>query len=530
MLCHINLLKPYFLRHESVVKPGVGVVPLNVSSPSPVVFSGETEDECAPDDGVLQGRLKYFDSLKKLDQLLGHLSKVRREQLKDLILSFPSLFSDTPSRTNLLEHDIDVGDSTPICQRFYRSSPGKQEQLEKEVKYMLENNIAVPSNSCWASPCLLVKKPDQTFRPCTDFRKVNRVTKPDSFPLPRLDDCVDKVGSAKFVSKFDLLKGYWQVPLSKRAQEISAFITSSGLYSYTVLPFGLRNAPATFQRLMNCVVADLEGCAVYLDDVVIYSDTWDEHLQRTHALFNRLLWAQLTVNLAKCEFAKGTVTYLGKVVGQGQVRPIRAKVEAIDQFPPPSSKKELMRFLGMAGYYRQFCQNFSTVATPLTKLLSSKVRFEWTLDCQKAFEKVKSLVSSAPVLAAPRLNEPFQLQVDASGVGAGAVLLQTGEDGLVHPVSFFSRKFNKHQLNYSIVEKEALALIWALQHFEVYVGGGVNPVVVFTDHNPLTFLHSLQNPNQRLMRWCLFLQPFNLDIRHIKGTENVLADALSRAV
>lgn len=390
---------------------------------------------------------------------------------------------------------------------------------------MLENNIAVPSNSCWASPCLLVKKPDQTFRPCTDFRKVNRVTKPDSFPLPRLDDCVDKVGSAKFVSKFDLLKGYWQVPLSKRAQEIFAFITSSGLYSYTVLPFGLRNAPATFQRLMNCVVADLEGCAVYLDDVVIYSDTWDEHLQRTHALFNRLLWAQLTVNLAKCEFAKGTVTYLGNVVGQGQVRPIRAKVEAIDQFPPPSSKKELMRFLGMAGYYRQFCQNFSTVATPLTNLLSSKVKFEWTLDCQKAFEKVKSLVSSAPVLAAPRLNEPFQLQVDASGVGAGAVLLQTGEDGLVHPVSFFSRKFNKHQLNYSIVEKEALALIWALQHFEVYVGGGVNP-----DHNPLTFLHSLQNPNQRLMRWCLFLQPFNLDIRHIKGTENVLADALSRAV
>lgn len=184
----------------------------------------------------------------------------------------------------------------------------------------------------------------------------------------------------------------------------------------------------------------------------------------------------------------------------------------------------------MAGYYRQFCQNFSTVATPLTNLLSSKVKFEWTLDCQKAFEKVKSLVSSAPVLAAPRLNEPFQLQVDASGVGAGAVLLQTGEDGLVHPVSFFSRKFNKHQLNYSIVEKEALALIWALQHFEVYVGGGVNPVAVFTDHNPLTFLHSLQNPNQRLMRWCLFLQPFNLDIRHIKGTENVLADALSRAV
>lgn len=247
-------------------------------------------------------------------------------------------------------------------------------------------------------------------------------------------------------------------------------------------------------------------------------------------MFDRLAWANLTVNLAKCEFAKGTVTYLGKIVGQGQVRPVRAKVLAIDQFPQPTTKKELMRFLGMAGYYRGFCQNFSTEVAPLTNLLSSKVKFDWSPQCQHAFEKVKSLISSAPVLAAPRLDEPFQLQVDASNLGAGAVLLQTGMDGIDHPVSFFSRKFNSYQLNYSIVEKEALALIWALKHFEVYVSGGGKPLVVYTDHNPLMFLNSLQNHNQRLKRWCLFLQPFNLNIRHIKGSDNVLADALSRAL
>lgn len=201
---------------------------------------------------------------------------------------------------------------------------------------------------------------------------------------------------------------------------------------------------------------------------------------------------------------------------------------AIDKFLRPATKKELMRFLGMIGYYRNFCCNFSSVVAPLTNLLKGSVKFNWTPDCQHAFENAKSLLSSAPVLAAPRLEEPFQLQVDASQVGAGAVLLQKDENGIDRPVSYFSRKFNRQQFNFST--KEALALIWALQHFEVYVGGGVHPVVVFSDHNPLTFLSSLQNTNQRLMRWALFLQPYNLSIRHIKGSDNVMADALLRAL
>lgn len=174
---------------------------------------------------------------------------------------------------------------------------------------MLDNHIAEPCVSSWASPSLLVNKPNKTFRLCTDFHKVNNIMKPDVFPLSCMEDCIDQVGSATYVSKFDLLKGYWQVPLSKRAQEICVFITPSGLYKYTVMPFGLRNAPATFQPLMNQVVAGLDGCAVYLDDVVIYSDTWSEHIQRIIALFEKLVWAGLTVNSAKCEFAKATVTY-----------------------------------------------------------------------------------------------------------------------------------------------------------------------------------------------------------------------------
>ena len=198
--------------------------------------------------------------------MLTHLSEPRRSELVKLVKSYPCLFADTPSRTHLIEHDHDVGDAQPVRQQFYRMSAVKHEHLEAEVKYMLENEIAEPCASSWSSPCLLVKKSDSTFRPCTDLRKVNKLTKPDSFPLPRMEDCVDKVGSAKFVSKFDLLKGYWQVPLTPRAREIASFIIPSGLYSYTVMPFELHNAPATFQRLMNKVVSGLVGCAVYLDE------------------------------------------------------------------------------------------------------------------------------------------------------------------------------------------------------------------------------------------------------------------------
>lgn len=238
----------------------------------------------------------------------------------------------------------------------------------------------------------------------------------------------------------------------------------------------------------------------------------------------------MTINLAKFEFAKATVTYLGKVVGHGKVCPVRAKVPAVDKFPVPATKKDLSCFLGTVGYYRGFCKNFSTVVAPLTSLLSPKVMFEWSRTCQEAFESIKSMLCSAPVLAALQMEKPFSLYVDANKVGARAVLMQTNEHGVDCPVSFFSKKFSIHQLNYSNIEKEALALIWALKHFEVYMGSGASALVVYTDHNPLTFLHWLQNPNQHLMRWCLFLQLFRLDVRHVKGMENTVADAMSRGV
>ena len=248
----------------------------------------------------------------------------------------------------------------------------KKELLDKEVQYMLKNDIIEESQSNWSSPCILVPKHDGGFRFCTDFRKVNDKTKSDFFPIPRIADCIDKIGNAKFVSTFDMLKGYWQVPLTQRACKISAFVTPSGLYQYKIMPFGMKNALATFPRMVNKLVRDIDGCEGYIDDVFIYSNNWLDQVRQIIRFCQIMREAKLTINLMKSKFGKASVKYLGHIVGQGQVRPSDAKIQTIAKFSIPTSQKELARFLGMAGYYRNFCLDFSGIAAPLTNLLSKK--------------------------------------------------------------------------------------------------------------------------------------------------------------
>ena len=237
----------------------------------------------------------------------------------------------------------------------------------------------------------------------------------------------------------------------------------------------------------------------------------------------------MTINLSKSELCHATLTVVGHVVGQGQLKPVEAKVKAISDFPVPTCKRQLMRFLGMAGYYRKFCDNFSVIAEPLTNLLSKRTKFIWTNDCQKAFDILKAVLKIEPVLLAPNFATKFKLAVDASDTGAGSVLVQEDGNGVDHPVSYFSKKCNKHQKNYYTIEKEYLFLVLDLQHFEVYLTSSPSPTVVFSDHNPLIFIHKMKNKYQRVLRWSLLLQGYNLDIRHIKGKDNIISDALSRA-
>ncbi|XP_070401608.1 uncharacterized protein [Nothobranchius furzeri] len=526
-VCHVNMLKRYE-DGSPLSKPVTTCVLVPDAANKPMVpqEAGEVGEDfpssCSP-------RLNNSEALKELEGQITHLSPEMAGDLVKLIHSRKSLFVDVPTQTTVLAHHVEVSEAKPIRQHPYRASPEKRLIMKEETEYLLKNGFAIPSRSPWSSPCLVERKPDGTARFITDYRKLNAVTISDSYPLPRIDDCVDSVGPSKFVTKLDLLKGYWQVPLTEEASLMSAFVTPDAFLQYTVLPFGMKNAPATFQRLINTVTSGLSHCSAYLDDIVVYTDTWEEHLNTLTQLFDRLVQANLTLNLAKCDFVKATVTYLGKEVGQGKVKVLHEKVKAMMSFPPPSTRRELRRFLGMVGYYRGFCRNFSAVVLPLTDQLSPKRKFEWTSECQASFEAAKLLLCSAPVLAAPDLTRPFKLEVDASAIAAGSVLIQEDSAGIDHPVCYFSKKFNRHQLHYSTIEKETLALLLSLQHFHVYVGSSCSPTIVYTDHNPLTFLSRMYNQNQRLMRWALILQEYAIEVRHKKGTNNIIADGLSRS-
>ena len=339
-----------------------------VSTVDPSVAAQEQKEIRAPDNGVLCAHLNNSETLKQLPQLLQHLSEDKRAELIHLIKEFPK------------------SDSCFIV--FFRKNLST---LIQKWSTSLTMDWLNPLHQLGLRHVFLLTSQMVHFDSAQTIENSMLSQSLTVFHLPRIEDCVDQVGSARFVSKFDLLKGYWQVPLTDWAREVSSFITSQGLFSYKVMSFGLRNAPVPFQRLMNTVVAVLEGCVVYLDDVVVYSNSWGAHLDIIRALFHCLSDAHLTINLIKCEFVRATVTYLGKMMGQGQVRPIRAKTLAIERYPSLTGKKELMHF------YRSFCRNFSSVVVPLTDLLKSSARFNWTPLCQSAFESVKAPLTSSPI-------------------------------------------------------------------------------------------------------------------------------------
>ncbi|XP_066962056.1 uncharacterized protein [Macrobrachium rosenbergii] len=281
-----------------------------------------------------------------LSMYLGHLPKVEREELEAVLKSYPAICPDTPGCSTLVKHDVVLEPNTsPVRQPFYRVSHCLLPALKAEVEYLLKLDLAAPSKSPWASPCILVKKPNNSYRICTDYRKVNSVPVKDAYPLPRIADIIDSVSNSKYLTQIDLLKGYYQIKLTDRAKEISAFITPFGLFEYKVLPFRMTNAPSTFQRMVHEVIRGLEGVYAYLDDIVIASNTWDEHLKTLKELFKRLLKANLFINLAKSSFGNAKVTYLGHVIGSGSILPKDTNVKAITSFPTPSDKKELKTFL-----------------------------------------------------------------------------------------------------------------------------------------------------------------------------------------
>ena len=362
------------------------------------------------------------------------------------------------------------------------------------------------------------------------YRRVNAITKKDVYPLPRIDDILDTLGQARYFSTLDLASGYWQIEMDPATKDKSAFTTHAGPFEFERMPFGLCNAPATFQRLMQAVLAGMEWdlCFVYLDDILVCSKIFEEHLDHLQQVFDRLRKARLTLNPKKCSFLHDQVIYLGHVISSKGIAPDPSKTQKVKDFPVPTDATKLKQFLGLSSYYRRFIPEFAKLAHPLHSLTKKGVNFHWSVDCQRAFEKLKELLTQSPVLAYPCFGKDKELilETDVSGEGLGAVLALKQTDGFVHPVAYASRSLNPHEKNYAISELETLTLVWAVKQFRAYILG--YKCIVFTDHSACTSLLNTPHPSAKLARWAMIIQEMDLLIQHRPGKSNASADALSQ--
>ena len=447
---------------------------------------------------------------KKLRQLLGEpdLPSIEKDTLLAFLVDHHHAFSledGERGETNLIQMEIETGDAYPKRQPARRLPFALRQEVSRQLREMQSQGVIQPSKSPWASPVVLVKKKYGTHRFCVDYRQLNSITKTDNFPLPRIDDLLDQLGESKYFSSIDLASGFWQIQMHSSSQEKTAFVTPHGLYEFRVMPFGLKNAPGVFQRLMQKVVSSLnpgsgpDFVSVYLDDILVFSKNLNEHLEHLRLVIERLVEVGLKLKPSKCKFAQHELEYLGHVVSREGLRTNPKLTEAVVDFPRPQSVRDVRRFLGLASYYRKFILHFAKITRPLHKLTCKDTRFDWSPECQIAFQELKQRLSSAPVLAYPNFDAQFVLETEASIKGLGAVLSQAQEGGNLHPVGYASRALSPSEVHYGITDLETLAVVWAISHFSHYLYG--NRVVVYTDHTAVKSVLEAANPSGKHARW-----------------------------
>ena len=456
------------------------------------------------------------------------------EMLMDHHKAF-SLEADERGETDLIQLEIDTGGAPPKRQRPRRMPFSVREEVSRQVKKMQEAGVIQPSNSPWASPIVLVRKKDGTHRFCIDYRELNAVTRQDTFPLPRVDDLLDQLGDTRFFSTLDLAAGYWQIKIHPDSREKTAFVTHQGLHEFSVMPFGLTNAPAVFQRLMQKVLMQLnpengpDFVVVYIDDVLVFSKTLEDHLKHLTLVLDRLIEVGLKLNPTKCYFIRQEVAFLGHIITPQGLRTTNRHITAVAEFPMPQSVREVRQFLGLASYYRRFVKSFAELAQPLHSLTRKGAMFTWSDDSQKSFDGLKQALTRSPRLVYPSFNREFYLETDASILGLGAVLSQVQDDGKKHPIAYASRALSQCEKNYAITELETLAVVWAVSHFRSYLYG--QRVTIYTDHAAVGAVLQSPSASGKHARWWAKLHGGGMKeviVKYRAGKENCNADALSR--
>lgn len=479
-----------------------------------------------------KGKLNLKENIRT-----DHLNTEEEEKLFKVLNQVPEVFyrnDDKLTFTNAVRHTIHTKDELPVYSKSYRYPFCHREEVQRQIIQMLDQGIIRHSNSPWSSPIWIVpKKTDASgikkWRLVIDYRKLNQKTTDDRYPIPNITDILDKLGRCQYFSTLDLASGFHQIQVHKKDIPKTAFSVEGGHYEFVRMPFGLKNAPATFQRVMDNVLREHIGvrCLVYMDDIIIYSTSLQEHLVNLKKVLETLRKYNFKIQLDKCEFLQKEVAFLGHVVTPEGVKPNPDKISAIQNWPLPKDETELRGFLGVVGYYRKFIKDLAKIAKPLTQTLRKGEKIEHTNEFVSTFNRLKNILTSSHVLQYADYDKRFILTTDASNFALGAVLSQ-GPIGRDRPIAFASRTLTKTEENYSAIEKELLAIDWACKYFRPYLFG--RKFTLFTDHKPLTYALNLKTPNDRLIRMKLRLEDFDYEIQYKPGKQNVVADGLSRIV
>lgn len=460
------------------------------------------------------------DNKASVDALLNEFKDVFQDKLPGL------------PRERDVAHIIDTGDAEPINRPPFKMSPLELDELRKQLKELLDLRLIRPSTSPWGAPVLFVRKKSGELRMCIDYRAINQVTKRHGHPLPRIDECLERLNGAEYFTSLDLKSGYHQLRIRDQDVPKTTFNTRYGSYEWLVVPFGLRNSPALFQSTMNRVLHDFldDFVMVYLDDILIYSKNKADHEVHVRKVLQRLREEELIANIRKCEFFKTELEFLGFRVSGAGILPSSSKVKAIQEWPVPTNVQEVRQFVGLGSHYRRFIRDFAALAAPLTDQTKGKGykkrNIEWSEECQRAFDEIKSRLSQAPILVPPDPYKPYIIETDACDYGVGAVLLQEDSDGIRHPIAFESKKLSPEERSYPAQEREMLAILYALRVWRCFIEG--RQYTVFTDHNPLKYFRTQAKPTPRLTRWMAEIELYDPTILYKPGKENCVPDLLSR--